>query len=158
MKIQTIIILFMSILLFQNCGRAIKMTLKRNTVESGAIPLDFGKNVKTLLIMVNSEGGSMHKSYKKTVQKYIDAGYTGDYKIVDFTQKYIYEDSLDQYRYYYYYDVEADMETTSYSRHFFVYDEQEKRKYESRVFSGSWRKLTTGYMMALDAERLKAQQ
>lgn len=167
MKITNLIVFSISLLLIQSIGLSQSMAFKNNTVESGSIPADFGKNVKTLLIIVSSEeAGSywkMHRSYKKSIQKYVDAGYTGAYKIVDIKEKSAYLDSTDKYRYYFFYDIDEDQKfsngtsTTTYTRKFYVYDAPEKKKYPSKVSSSAWGKIATGYLMALDAERKKAQ-
>lgn len=137
--------------------------------EDGAIPVNFGKEKTTLLVVKTPAGHSVNKALEKIFEKY----YTGRYEIIDYMDQVQvrYHDSLKYgYRFNVLLDMQAGQFTTrrpggGYERmgpsneySFGVTDQHTKKDYNISFYKESFTGLLEAYVKKLEEERKKNEQ
>jgi hypothetical protein len=130
---------------------------KRITVESGAIPADFGKGDVTVLAIL--EGSN---SYDRYMKKDFEKCYKGKYITItneDLTSK-KYND-VKKYRYVFNFVMETHGQTAQDSygtpvRRFYILDRLDNKQYISTFTSGYFSRVMKGYLKNMDQARTES--
>ena len=139
------------------------MAIKNNTVESNAIPPNFGKDNTTLICVIIGK-----KKYDKKMKKHVENEYHGKYEFV-LRENLNSDEFKDTSNYRYIFDIEKIEKTSTFyvsgrfqTRNVIVnslgiFDRQAGIMYKSNVTSSFSSKIIQAYMINLEKERLKNQ-
>ena len=137
--------------------------------EDNAIPVNFGKEKTTLLVVKTPAGHDVNKALEKMFEKY----YAGPYEIIDFLDQFQvrYHDSV---KYGYKFNVVIDMQPGQFTTRrpgggyermgpsneysFGVTDQHTKKDYNISFFKESFSGLLETYIKKLEEERKKNEQ
>lgn len=155
-----VVTMLSSCIVFLIAGPMVESKAKKKlTVESGSIPVDFGKGDVTMIALLDK-----NTSYDKYLAKNLTKKYTGRYvKITSeelSTKKY---DDLKKYRYVFSFDMEQHGVTVQDQyghpvRRFYILDRLDGKKYPASFTSGYFSRVMKGYLNNMDAQRLKNKQ
>lgn len=151
--IATLVVLFLSMLLFTSCGAYVKnKSMEKMTVENKAIPSNFGQDNEILVCVLQGRN-----SRDRYMRKHVEENYFGKYVFLlsEEISEEVYTD-LDTYRYVFDYNAGSvlgqngrPLPTSSY----YIYDRKENVYYYSDAYSGMFGKLILAYTLSLERVR-----
>lgn len=123
---------------------------KKTTVETGAVPPEFGENKASVMIIVMHEKDAI---YNKRTKKNVAGTYFGKHEFAtlsELEQKSKFEDTS-KYRFYFFFQNDGtNYQGTGYQKKFFVYDRKENKKYLHPFTAEGWINYQKGYLRGLN--------